>query len=240
MALDDYVRSPITVQLGPNKKYSGLLLTAQEHHLVVQDERVGPIFISLEHVKQLCTGAAPHQGQLTQNTQAASWTTEANTLYDVLRSMQYRVVQADGFGVGPITGYLNDVKTDYMVVSVIPDGTLYCPFHHLQSVYPLDAEILPEFAAWAKNNPGCHPDETQFADRLRASIGQLVHFGRDSPESAKGLLRMVHVNYVEVVVSPYQVVCIPMHHIKSYSLPGCSGFAVAGEFIENVSNNPGD
>lgn len=227
MALDDYVSHPITVQLGPNKKYTGLLLEVQEHHLVVQDEGVGPIFISLEHVKQLCTGDPPQQGQLRQSTQAANWTNEAYTLNEVLTNLQGRVVQADGFGTGQIIGYLNDVKADYMIVSVIPDGTLYCPLRHLQSIYPLDVDILPEFAVWTKNNPDCHPDETQFADRLRASIGQLVHFGRNSPESPKGLLRAVHVNYVEVVVSPYQVVYIPMHHIKSFSLPGSSGFALA-------------
>jgi hypothetical protein len=140
-----------------------------------------------------------------------------DSLCAALQSWTQTVVQLDGGGPDPVVCYVVCVKTDYLIASVIPEGMVYIPIHHIQLVRPLDVAVRAEFVEWASRQMAQLPAATRFVEALRHEVGRLVRIGRGGPDEISGILRQVHDEFVELVVSPHESTRIPTHHVKVVS-----------------------
>ncbi|WP_067925230.1 hypothetical protein [Alicyclobacillus shizuokensis] len=224
MAHEDLVNLPVIAAMSPQKCYCGIVRKVGADFLLVDDPEMGMALVALEHIKQLRVGEGVPVHKPPQ-IDAASAPLDPGSLPDalhgVVRTWVASVLQLDGAGPDPIVVYVIDVKADYLVVSAIPDGVLYIPVRHIQLVRPLDVQIQPEFVEWANHQKEQLPTgATRLIEALEQEVGKLAKFGRGGADEVVGIIRAVHEQFVELVVSPCERVRIPMHHVKSVSRPG--------------------
>ncbi|WP_156040041.1 hypothetical protein [Alicyclobacillus macrosporangiidus] len=217
---DDLLNLPVVAEYSPHKRCSGVVRKVGEDFLLIDDSVTGTALIPLEHVKQLRLSEATPAVRQPQ-TDAVSGPVDPalvpDTLCAALQSWAGSVVQLDGGGPDPYSAYLLDVRADYVVASVIPEGLVYIPIRHIHLVRPLDVVVRTEFSEWVNRQKAVLPAATRFADALRHETGRLVKVGRGGPDEMYGIVRAVHDTFVELVVSPHELVRIPMHHVKSFS-----------------------
>jgi hypothetical protein len=222
MIYENLLNQTVSITIGVHRKLRGTVLKVAADFVVVEDELIGAVMLPLEHVKQLtiCFTSVPKS---VLNLDLLSLgPIELNTLPDDLlkafQTMKGTVVHLEGGGADPTVGYVVDVKRDFLVISVVQDGSVYFPIRHIQSVQPLDVSIRPEFMAWLQPQIQSQPPANCFSEMLQQAIGRSIQLGRGGPEGICGILRQVHDGFIEVVISPHEVVEVPIHHIKAFHL----------------------
>jgi hypothetical protein len=221
MVYKDLLNQAITVTVNAQKKYSGVVRKVGNDYLLLEDDTVGTIIVPWEHVKQFTMGS------FSQSTSSSSknrvnfgpLAIEAvpDELVDVLKAMKDTVVHLEGAGSNPTIGYVLSVKDDYLVTSVIPDGSVYFPIRHVQMILPLEVTVRAEFLEWLLPRRESISNAECFHDVLQQAAGELIKLGRGGPADISGILRAVHEEFIEIVVSPHVVAAIPTHHVKAFS-----------------------
>lgn len=219
MVYENLLNQSLVVTLNVQKKYAGVVRKVANDFVLIDDSIEGACLVHLEHAKKLTTGSenSASSSKRTKRMRFGPFDhqTLPDTLVDVLKGMQDSVIRLECGSPDAITGYLMAVHEDYVVVGVIPDGSVYLPIHHIQTVLPLDVSVNPEFLRWLQLKQVC-TGAGWFADILRASTGEMVRLGRGGPEDVTGILTTVHDVAIELVVSSYEVVWMPVHHIKAF------------------------
>jgi hypothetical protein len=145
-------------------------------------------------------------------------------LVDVLKAMEDTVLHLEGAGSNSTIGYVLSVRDDYLVTSVIPEGSVYFPIRHIQMILPLDVTVRTEFQEWLLPQRQSLSNAERFTDVLQLATGKLIRLGRGGPGDITGILRAVHEEFVEIMVSPHEVVAIPTHHVKAFFRLEQNGF----------------
>lgn len=219
MVYENLLNQSVVVTLNVQKKYAGVVRKVANDFVLLDDSESGACLVHLEHAKKLTTGSenSASSSRRTKRLRFGPFDhqTLPDTLVDVLQGMQDSVIRLECGSPDAITGYLMAVHEDFVVVGVIPDGSVYLPIHHIQTVLPLDVSVSPEFLHWLHSKQIC-PGTGWFADILQASTGEMVRLGRGGPEDVSGILKTVHDVAIELVVSPHEVVWMPVHHIKAF------------------------
>ncbi|MBX5437344.1 MAG: hypothetical protein IRZ33_09010 [Alicyclobacillaceae bacterium] len=220
MIHEDLINLSVVAVLSAHKRYGGVVRKVGTDFLLIDDPAAGAALIALEHVKQLRLGERTPPTSPPQIDAASVPVHPASlpdTLRDALCTWTKSVVQLDGAGPEPVAAYLLDVRTDYLAVSVIPEGLLYVPTRHVQLVRPLDVTVQAEFTSWMDRYLVRFAQADRFAEALSYEAGIAVKIGRGGPDEVLGVVRSANDHFVELVVSPHELVRIPMHHVKSVS-----------------------
>lgn len=237
MSHKDLVSNPAAITLGPAKKYSGVIEKAGIDFLTVDEATMGLIIIPLEHIKQLRIGQVDTEvGRSTTRPQPQD--TGEQCFDDVLNALKNQVVQLEGGGPEATIGYLLDVREDYVITVVIPDGIVCFPKLHVHVILPLDVTIRPEFLTWLDTQRALIPTAGKLAELMHANVGKLITLGRGDPDGVSGILRAVHEGFIEIVVSPHESLWVPIHHVKSFCLQNHYDWEAAVEEFNSSSAQP--
>lgn len=207
----------VNARINAQQQFKGTIEKVGDNYILLHDETIGSVILPTEHLKQIQWIPNPPlpQQTLTLNQKKYDPTSLPNKLIDVLRLFNQTVIQIEGGGSEPTIGYVMGVKEDYVTLCVIPDGFVYYPVRHVLSILPRDVDVQPEFVQWIDQHTDQVLDGEHFIAILQHEIGKVVKFGRSGPEVIFGILRSANEQYAELVVSPNDVVWIPLHHIKS-------------------------
>jgi hypothetical protein len=230
MVYKDLLNQAITVTVSAQKKYSGVVRKIGNDFILLEDDTVGAIIVPWEHVKQLTMGRFS-QSTSDRNKQRPNFgpfdmDAVPDELVDVLKAMEDTVVHLEGAGSNSTIGYVLSVRDDYLVTSVIPDGSVYFPIRHIQMILPLDVTVRTEFLEWLSPQRHSLSNAERFSDVLQQETGELIRLGRGGPGDITGILQAVHEDFVEVIISPHEVVAIPTHHVKAFFRIGQNGYPV--------------
>lgn len=218
MPYSELLNQVLTVSIG-GQSFTGIATKVAEDFFVVTNKDLGPAILPFEHVKRI--GIGSNRQVETAGTSPIVSMTEFNVpelpnqFHQALVNLLQTVVQLEGGGPNPTVGYLMEVKRDYLTMCVIPDGIVYFHTPHVQAAIPLDVSVRPEFTTWAAQEREQLVRADSFHQVLKAHMGKLVTFGRNSPESLPGIVANVSMDYVEVLTSPRDSLWLPLRHVKS-------------------------
>ncbi|WAH36268.1 hypothetical protein [Alicyclobacillus dauci] len=214
MSYSSLITKAVIVRVG-TKEYRGHTIEIGRDFIVVDDDAVGAVILPIEHVQVLECIESFHQSDQKQQ-QRDPPCRDLQGLRDRLLDLHHKVVKVESGGLRGASSFIFDVKDDYVILCVIPDGLMFVPMRHITALVPIgDVDLQPEFSAWVSRHTQSRAYPDRFTDLLGLYIGEPVKLGSNTPEEVVGLLSTCTDEQIQLVTAPNVRVIIPLHHVKS-------------------------
>lgn len=216
---------------GPESR-TGYVVEVSPDHLVLFNDEDGFLYYNTNHIKSVCDSPQDElKAKLLQKSAQNEKETleflphiQAESFWNVLKSMEQHTVRINRGGPHSKVGRLVSVNSDYLVLETEKDGLLYYYIHHIKSVsgskkqekltLKTMLEGVPVQANISETAP--HSKAENMESLLQELQYRWVRINGEGPESMEGVLSESSASGLTIVANQH-VYQVPLFHIRTIS-----------------------